>query len=68
MDLLLRRTSIAFVGGVSMETLSEVAEAAASALDWDDDAVRAQVEEAAQALEEAHRIDVRTSHLAPLDA
>ncbi|RAZ33022.1 glycerol-3-phosphate dehydrogenase/oxidase [Microbacterium sp. SMR1] len=68
MDLLLRRTSIAFVGGVSMETLSEVAEAAAPVLGWDDDAVRAQVEEAAQALEEAHRIDVRTSHLAPLDA
>ncbi len=68
MDLLLRRTSIAFVGGVSMETLTEVAEAAAPVLGWDAETVRAQVEEAAQALEEAHRIDVRTSRLAPLPA
>ncbi|WP_424446988.1 glycerol-3-phosphate dehydrogenase/oxidase [Microbacterium arborescens] len=66
MDLLLRRTSIAFVGGVSMATLTEVAEAAAPVLGWDADAVRAQVEEAARALEEDHRIDVRTSQLAPL--
>ncbi|QOC27121.1 glycerol-3-phosphate dehydrogenase/oxidase [Microbacterium hominis] len=64
-DLLLRRTHIAFVGGVGMETLTEVAEAAAPALGWDDEAVRAQVDEAARVLQERHRIDVRTSHLAP---
>ncbi len=64
-DLLLRRTHIAFVGGVGVETLTEVAEAAAPALGWDGEAVRAQVDEAARVLQERHRIDVRTSHLAP---
>lgn len=64
-DLLLRRTHIAFVGGVSSETLTEVAAAAAPALGWDDQKVQEQVAEAARVLQERHRIDVRTSHLAP---
>lgn len=68
LDLLLRRTHIAFVGGVSTEGLVEVAAAAAAALGWDRDAVQAQVDEAAAALLALHRIDVQTSALAPLRA
>ena len=68
LDLLLRRTHIAFVGGVSTEGLVEVAEAAAPALGWDREAVQAQVDETAAALLALHRIDVRTSGLAPLRA
>lgn len=66
LDLLLRRTHIAFVGGLTLDTLREVAEAAAPALGWDADAVQTQVDEAADALFAGHRIDVRTSELAPL--
>lgn len=66
LDLLLRRTHIAFVGGVSVDTLREVAEAAAPVLGWDDEAVRTQVEQAADALLSAHRVDVRTSAPAAL--
>ncbi|MEH3089875.1 MAG: glycerol-3-phosphate dehydrogenase/oxidase [Microbacterium arborescens] len=65
LDLLLRRTHIAFVGGVTRETLTEVAEAAASVLGWDDDTVARQVDETADVLRRRHRIDVRTSGLAP---
>jgi len=67
-DLLLRRTHIAFVGGVTAETLAEVAEAAAPVLGWDADTTRAQIDDAARVLQERHRIDVETSHLAPLSA
>ena len=67
-DLLLRRTHIAFVGGVTADTLAEVAEAAAPVLGWDADAIRAQIDDAARELQERHRIDVETSHLAPLSA
>ncbi len=68
LDLILRRTHIAFVGHITSETLTEVAEAAAPQLGWDRDAVQAQVDATAEALREAHRIDVRTSGLAPLGA
>ncbi len=68
LDLILRRTHIAFVGHVTADTLAEVAEAAAPQLGWDRDAVHAQVDAAAEALRELHRIDVRTSGLAPLRA
>lgn len=65
-DLLLRRTHIAFVGGVTRETLQEVAEAAAPVLGWHHDAVQAQVAAAADELLTLHRIDIRTSGLASL--
>lgn len=68
LDLILRRTHIAFVGHVTTETLVDVAEAAAPVLGWDRDAVQSQVDATAEALRDAHRIDVRTSGLAPLGA
>jgi len=67
-DLLLRRTSIAFVGGVTGETLVEVATAAAPALGWDASEIDAQVATATEVLRDAHRIDVSTASLAPQPA
>ena len=67
-DLLLRRTSIAFVGGVTGDTLVEVAKAAAPALGWDADETDAQVAAATVTLRDAHRIDVSTASLAPQHA
>ena len=67
-DLLLRRTSIAFVGGVTGETLVEVATAAAPALGWDASEIDAQVATATEVLRAAHRIDVSTASLAPQPA
>ncbi|PZU45733.1 MAG: FAD-dependent oxidoreductase [Microbacterium sp.] len=68
LDLLLRRTHIAFVGGVTRDTLIEVAEAAAAPLGWDVHQIQHQVDDAARSLEESHRIDVATSGLAPQPA
>ena len=67
-DLLLRRTSIAFVGSVTGETLVEVATAAAPALGWDASEIDAQVATATEVLRDAHRIDVSTASLAPQHA
>lgn len=64
-DLLLRRTSVAFVGGVTAQTLAEIAAAAAPALGWDDAEVEEQIAAAAGILRDAHRIDVDTVALAP---
>ena len=58
MDLLLRRTSLAFVGSMSPETLEEVAAAAAPALGWDAAHTRAEIETATAQLRDAHRVDL----------
>ncbi|MEV8024367.1 glycerol-3-phosphate dehydrogenase/oxidase [Microbacterium sp. NPDC080220] len=57
-DVLLRRTSVAFVGGATIDGLRQLAAAAADALGWDDDAQAAQVDEAVRVLREHHRIAV----------
>jgi len=56
-DLLLRRTSIAFVGGLSDERVRAAARAVAPVLGWDDAAVAAEVERTIELLRNAHRID-----------
>ncbi|GAB3145284.1 glycerol-3-phosphate dehydrogenase/oxidase [Microbacterium neimengense] len=57
-DLLLRRTDIAFVGGLSSATLQEAAEAIAEPLGWDEARVSEEVAHATQVLREDHRIDL----------
>ena len=42
-DLLMRRTSLAFTGGVSAESAAEVAAAVAPVLDWDDRRIEAEI-------------------------
>ncbi|MBC9943393.1 glycerol-3-phosphate dehydrogenase/oxidase [Leucobacter sp. cx-328] len=55
-DLLLRRTSLAFRGGVTSETLTEVAAAVAADLGWDEHTQREEVERATATLRDAHRV------------
>ncbi|QZY52422.1 glycerol-3-phosphate dehydrogenase/oxidase [Leucobacter tenebrionis] len=56
-DLLLRRTSIAFVGGLTEEGVRAAADAIAPALDWNEGTIAAEVERTIELLREAHRID-----------
>ena len=63
-DLVLRRTSIAFVGGLSREALAEIASAAAPALGWDAETRRAEVERAERILRESHRVSLEGPGLA----
>jgi glycerol-3-phosphate dehydrogenase len=56
-DVLLRRTDIAFVGGVTPQTLREVAEAVAVPLGWDSDRQQEEVVSATEILRTAHRVE-----------
>lgn len=56
-DLLLRRTSIAFVGGVTAERIRAAADAIAPVLDWDEDRTAGEVARTIELLRTAHRID-----------
>ena len=57
-DLLLRRTSIAFLGGLTLERVRAAAEAIAPVLNWDGARVDEEIRRMAQLLRTAHRIDV----------
>lgn len=57
-DVVLRRTSIAFVGGMSVQTLTEVAEAAAGPLGWDSERVEKEVADTIGILRTAHRVNL----------
>ncbi|WP_427871197.1 glycerol-3-phosphate dehydrogenase/oxidase [Leucobacter luti] len=63
-DVLMRRTSLAFVGGLTTTALREVAEAVADSLGWDPDTVDAEVRRAAAILLEHHLIDVTAKEAA----
>ncbi|WP_461637503.1 glycerol-3-phosphate dehydrogenase/oxidase [Leucobacter sp. BZR 635] len=56
-DLLLRRTSLAFVGGLTESRIRVAADAIAPALGWDPERTTAEVERVVTLLREAHRID-----------
>ncbi|MFA5607054.1 MAG: glycerol-3-phosphate dehydrogenase/oxidase [Leucobacter sp.] len=57
-DLLLRRTSLAFTGGLTRAALEEVAQAAASALSWGPERIRSEVERAERILRDLHRVSL----------
>ena len=57
-DLLLRRTSIAFVGGVTAPLLEELADVLAPVLGWDGIRRATEVERAAELLRETHGVDL----------
>ncbi|PXA70164.1 glycerol-3-phosphate dehydrogenase/oxidase [Cryobacterium arcticum] len=58
LDLLLRRTSLAFVGGLSLPLLEELAGVLAPVLGWDAAQNAAEVTAAAQELAEVHGVDL----------
>jgi glycerol-3-phosphate dehydrogenase len=65
-DMLLRRTSIAFVGGMTPETLREVADAVSDALGWDAERRDHEVARTVEILRTAHRVEfeeVDTAHM-----
>nr|WP_246286998.1 glycerol-3-phosphate dehydrogenase/oxidase [Schumannella luteola] len=55
-DILLRRTSLAFVGGLSLDLLDEIAGIAAAELGWDDTRRTAEVDAAVTLLRDAHGV------------
>ena len=55
-DMLLRRTAIAFIGGMSTETLKQVASAIADPLGWDANRVDSEIARATQLLHDSHRV------------
>ncbi|TPW73503.1 glycerol-3-phosphate dehydrogenase/oxidase [Schumannella sp. 10F1B-5-1] len=57
-DLLLRRTSLAFVGGLSRELLDEIATIAAAELGWDDARRTAEIEAVVALLRDAHGVEL----------
>jgi glycerol-3-phosphate dehydrogenase len=64
-DILLRRTAIAFLGGMSDGTLRDVAESVAEPLGWDAAAVDTEIARATAALRSAHRVDLAGPGVAP---
>ena len=66
-DLLLRRTRIAFRGGLTRAALEEAAVAVAPALGWDAAAVEAEVRRTERILREVHRVRLDGPGIAPLD-
>src|SRR3546814_16101690 len=56
-DIVLRRTSLAFVGGMTPETLREITDAVADALGWDAERRDHEVARTVEVLRTAHRVD-----------
>ncbi|RJU03325.1 glycerol-3-phosphate dehydrogenase/oxidase [Arthrobacter frigidicola] len=59
-DILIRRTSLAFRGLVTSEVLAELAAVLAPLLGWDKDAAAAEIRHAEAVLADAHRVEVRS--------
>jgi glycerol-3-phosphate dehydrogenase len=58
MDVLLRRTSLAFVGGMSAQTLREVADAVGDTLGWSEARRDEEVAAATEQLRTAHLVEL----------
>ena len=63
-DVLLRRTHLAFVGGMTERTLREVAEAVAGPLGWDAARIDEEIATATASLRNAHRVDLAEAGVA----
>ncbi|ROS61506.1 glycerol-3-phosphate dehydrogenase [Frigoribacterium sp. PhB160] len=57
-DVVLRRTNLAFVGGVSLELLDEIAGVLGDALGWDDAERRSEVAATVEVLRASHGVEV----------
>jgi glycerol-3-phosphate dehydrogenase len=57
-DVILRRTSVAFVGGMTSETLREIAQAVSAPLGWDAARIEQEVADATAVLRTAHRVEL----------
>jgi glycerol-3-phosphate dehydrogenase len=57
MDVLLRRTSLAFVGGMTLGTLREAADAVGDELGWDQERRESEIAAAVEQLRSVHRVE-----------
>ena len=57
-DILLRRTDLAFVGGITEAVLDELADAMAQIMGWDDATRSAEIQTAVAHLQDAHRVSI----------
>ncbi|QIK62211.1 glycerol-3-phosphate dehydrogenase/oxidase [Leucobacter viscericola] len=64
-DVILRRTSLAFTGGLTREALTEIAAAIAPAFGWSAAAQKREVSRAAQILLDVHRVELGSTGIAP---
>ncbi|WP_399540255.1 FAD-dependent oxidoreductase [uncultured Frigoribacterium sp.] len=62
-DVVLRRTNLAFVGGVTIELLSEIADVLASSLGWTADEREAEIEATLDVLRTSHGVEVSSQHV-----
>ncbi|MBA8811947.1 glycerol-3-phosphate dehydrogenase [Frigoribacterium faeni] len=62
-DVVLRRTNLAFVGGVTIELLTEIADVLAETLGWDADRHEAEIEATLEVLRTAHGVEVASQHV-----
>lgn len=63
-DVLLRRTHLAFIGGMTDRTLREVAETIGAPLGWDSDRVDDEISRTTEILRSAHRVDLAQAGVA----
>ncbi|RRJ86971.1 glycerol-3-phosphate dehydrogenase/oxidase [Gulosibacter macacae] len=64
-DVVLRRTPLAFLGGLTVAALREIAAVIAPVLDWDAATIDAEVTSIIELLATRHRVDVVNGGLAP---
>ena len=62
-DVVLRRTNLAFVGGVTIELLSEIADVLGEALGWDADRHESEIEATLEVLRTSHGVEVPSQHV-----
>jgi glycerol-3-phosphate dehydrogenase len=62
-DVVLRRTNLAFVGGVTIELLSEIADVLGGALGWDADRHETEIEATLEVLRTSHGVEVPSQHV-----
>ncbi|MGO3146603.1 MAG: glycerol-3-phosphate dehydrogenase/oxidase [Leucobacter sp.] len=67
-DVLLRRTSLAFRGGLTKDSLDEIAAAVGGELGWDPAQQDAEVQRATQILLDLHRVTLGEEGVAPIAA
>ncbi|MCJ0700345.1 glycerol-3-phosphate dehydrogenase/oxidase [Frigoribacterium faeni] len=62
-DVVLRRTNLAFVGGVTIELLTEIADVLGEALGWDADRHEAEIADTLEVLRTSHGVEVGSQHV-----
>jgi glycerol-3-phosphate dehydrogenase len=57
-DVVLRRTNLAFMGGLTREHLEEISQALGAALGWSAQQARADADACSQTLRDEHRVEL----------